>query len=373
MPDNFRDNENHGISIFAYPAPTVQDQNPYLKLFYGAVKAQTNAEISRLQYNDGWLDETAGLNRTSLKLIHFHWPENMFAFEQSPNTVKRIRNVIGFFRYLKRAKRLGFRIVWTVHNLTPHEKKHWATAAQIKVLMKLADLLICHTDDTAASVKRLAPQADIIVVPHGNYGREYDHAIDWSDLCNSFGLEPHLPLISCVGRIRDYKGFSFAANALAQQCQGYQVLFAGSPDSQSEVTALQRICSQSQHAHIIARDLSVAEFGGIVSHSKSVVLPYQRITGSGALLAVWTCGSCVVAPDLPLFQAMYRKHPAAISLYKQNNPAELRNAIHDTLDRTNVSINSAAQDANDYYDWERCITPLVQWLGHQRSSNAEMT
>ena len=58
-----------------------------------------------------------------------------------------------------------------------------------------------------------------------------------------------------------------------------------------------------------------------------VVLPYRRITTSGAAMLAWSFGKPVIAPALPAFVESMDNAPFLGILYDPTDPAALRNAL----------------------------------------------
>lgn len=115
--------------------------------------------------------------------------------------------------FLKLARTLGIKLVYTVHNVLPHDHSSHQVAA-CRRLYQLVDQFICHDVHAKARlVKEFGVEpARISVIPHGPlFGKEgqeksngaYSAAVRSSDAC----------IVLCQGIIRPYKGISFLLRA----------------------------------------------------------------------------------------------------------------------------------------------------------------
>lgn len=106
---------------------------------------------------------------------------------------------------LRVAKRLGIKIIWTAHNLYPHEPVFDDDRAARRMLVAAADLIIAHTPEAKAAVEREFGVERVLVVDqgyieHGGVGRE----VAREDL--GIGEDQHVVL--GFGKILRYKGFT---------------------------------------------------------------------------------------------------------------------------------------------------------------------
>ena len=100
--------------IFSFPGSLTA--NPYLNLFYNALSKHGFSFSGGLKINDNWLCK----NYKNIDILHFHWPEDVWRV-RSKNKIGRLRGVVGFWKYLRLAHKLGIKVWWTLHNLEHHE------------------------------------------------------------------------------------------------------------------------------------------------------------------------------------------------------------------------------------------------------------
>ncbi len=113
--------------------------------------------------------------------------------------------------FLKTAKALGVRLIYTVHNLLPHERSERRRPAY-QALYGMVDRLICHDPSTRDRLIREfnVQEARISVIPHGPL---------FSDQSAPKVVEQEnrgpqaTPTVLWQGIIRPYKGISFLLKA----------------------------------------------------------------------------------------------------------------------------------------------------------------
>src|SRR5437899_1319038 len=97
--------------------------NPYLDLFYGALEGLGFEVVRDGRLRLGWLWRS----RRTVRFIHFHWrPDNFYAGDDGDpgsaailHYMRSRTRVIAFAGNLMAARLLGYRIVWTVHEVYP--------------------------------------------------------------------------------------------------------------------------------------------------------------------------------------------------------------------------------------------------------------
>jgi beta-1,4-mannosyltransferase len=329
--------------------------NPYQHLFYSALK--DTRFFGSAVINDRWLKS----NAHEFDALHIHWPENLWR-RRGKGAMGALR-VIGVRRYLKLAKCLGLKLIWTVHNLEHHEGVNWIDRLGYRILAKESDLVICHSHYAAeALIQRDRPAGRVVIMPHGNYDGIYPPPRPRNIVLKELGLNPERPVVCCLGRIRYYKGIDIAIEALRSLSGQIQLIIGGSPDY--DVRALAKDLNGAAQ---ISHKLSEQQFADTVGASEAVLLPYRKITGSGVLLAAWTLGCGVVASDLPYFQEISKPEPDSARFFPVGNSAALAGTILEYLSIPFQTRERAVRRLADRYKWEYCVEPVAQVIDEWRT------
>ncbi|MFL4470172.1 glycosyltransferase [Tateyamaria armeniaca] len=144
--------------------PDYREFNPYQDLLYRSLGPTVAAEPL-----DGFerLVADAGA-RNGPDVLHLHW-------ETAAITSGHL-SAQAFLDSLSGFRDTGGRIVWTMHNLMPHDQRHRAVAEQIRNgLMTLCDLVHVHSLPALAAAMdhHALPLDKVRVIAHGNYDGVY--------------------------------------------------------------------------------------------------------------------------------------------------------------------------------------------------------
>jgi glycosyltransferase involved in cell wall biosynthesis len=310
------------------------------------------------------------LDAREADVLHFHWPESFW--RRSDSSLRgELGELHALWQFLRRAKRLHIGIVWTVHNIEAHEQSSWMDGLAHRLLVRAADLLICHSSSAAAAVAaRYGVRDHIVVMPHGNFEGIFPAPRPRGDVLAEFQLSPSRPLVSCLGNLRGYKGLELAAAAAARSSDEVHLLIAGPPHADYDLGPLKKLLHGCRHATLIERRLTDQEFADLTAASDASVLSYSKVTTSGVLLASWTLGTGVIASDLPPFRELLADAGIAGRLYPSGDAGALAAAMSDYLSAPREVRQTAALAEARRYSWPRCIAPLAPHLERLRQLRA---
>ena len=269
--------------------------------------------------------------------------------------------------------------VWTVHNVRHHEGASLIDRWGYRVLARHSDLLLCFSRAAETELKQeYRSEVPVLVISIGSYKGAYPPPRERADARVQFGLRPDVPVVSCLGLLRPYKGVEIALDAVEAAGGRVQLLVAGQPNSFFDVKGLVSRAARS-HGSIVAipRNLSEAEFSDALAASDAVLLPYRAVTGSSVLFAAWTMGAGVIASDLPFFREMLDGAPLLGRTFRNGDGADLARTIEAYIagphEERRRAISAVVEDISP----DRVVTPFVDamriWHERQRSvgSNRE--
>lgn len=208
---------------------------------------------------------------------------------------------------LRYAKFLGIKIVYTVHNVLPHDtgERH---RPLYRKLYQLADHLICH--DVNAQRRLIQEFAcdpvRISVIPHGQLLAPRQHSTQASAR-QRLGIPQNSCLVLWQGILRPYKGVDFLLQAWSQISLSHpnaRLAIVGT----GEETLLQQVRDRvtalnlSSSVRLALRFVSVAELEDVHTAADVLVYPYAEATTSGALLTGIGYSKAIVASRLPAFE-----------------------------------------------------------------------
>ncbi|HXH77835.1 glycosyltransferase family protein [Nocardioides sp.] len=232
--------------------------------------------------------------------LNIHWTTPIMQYATGP-----FRAAIELDRFsaaLHKFRTAGGRLVWTLHNVLPHETRHvWAETQLAQLIADRADAIHALSEITArqaSEVLRLDPRR-VVVIEHSSYLGRYPHWISRDAARKQLGLGPDDKVLVALGGIRPYKGLGRLLDVfheLAEDDPSLRLLVAGKPAQTQETAGLQRRCEQSSRV--------ISEFSYVPDDQLQVwfgaadlaVLPYSRILNSGVFWLAQSFGLPIVGP-----------------------------------------------------------------------------
>lgn len=340
--------------------PDWRNANPYQRLFYAALEPYGVKAEPGIEFSPAWLEE----NQNNIDMIHIHWPEGIWR-RYGLNAWKEPLHLLRLKNYLKMANALGIGVMWTVHNLVDHEGGRLADCFGYRSLLKHSDLSIVHSESVAEQIEkeRGKDSRRIVVMQHGNYVDCYPAPNNRQEVLKYYGLRKDIPVAACLGHIREYKGIDIAIDAINIIDNRVQLIIAGRPYESFDIRNITKKIKALPFSLLLPRMLSSQEFADLSRACDVILLPYRRITSSGALLSAWTFGRCAVTSDLPFFREAAKQYPGAVKLFKTGSVESLAKTIKGHFSQPNKSLNDAALIACEATSWSNVIVPVAEALG----------
>ena len=290
--------EGSSRSLVASFPPAIA-QNPYQRLLYEQLARHgfPSAPAPRLKL--GWLWR----NRRSVRLLHFHWPQGYYAHRSG--TALSLLRVMLFAARLSAARALGYRVVWTVHQLYPHERNSpLVDRLGTRALAASASLLIAHDQATADDVRRELG-ATVEIVPHASYVGVYPQGSPREEVRAELGLAPDAFAFLCFGHVRGYKELGLLLEAFAQvPGERLALVVAGLPLDEAAAALVRDAAARDARIKALLEfipDERVAELHGACD---AAVVSRTDGGTSGALVLALSLGLPVVAFPAPAYAAL---------------------------------------------------------------------
>ncbi len=311
--------------------PRRLESNPYCELLYDHVE-RLGVEV---------LDGRSGLrwllaHRKRTRVLHLHWPERHFRRGS-------MLGALGFVVRLLVARALGYRVVWTVHNLAPHEEAGVSDRLVRAALARLATLVV-HCEAARRLLGRRGRRA--FVIPHGSYVGRYPNGITQAAARARLGLEPDARVLLAFGQVRAYKGLDALLAAFAALPAPHaRLVIAGAPAAGAGVPD-----SADPRVLLFLRHVPDAEVQVFFNAADVVVLPYRAVLTSGAAMLALSFARGVVGPRAGCLEEIERS--GAALLYDPTAPDGLATALARALAVDPVVLGDRARRAVRPLSWE---------------------
>jgi glycosyltransferase involved in cell wall biosynthesis len=279
--------------------PDFRETNPYQALLYARLVADGVRVAPVRRVTDSLVLRDTGGDLGGY-VLHVHWAEAVAQVVEDP-TAARAR-LDAFTALLQDVRARRGKVVWTVHNVLPHEVRHRDLEIELcRLLAAEADVVHVMGEATPALTRDLyeLDPATVEVVPHSSYTGVYPDVISRAAARKRLGVLDHDVALLALGSIRPYRGLDTlltAFDALLERDLRVKLLVAGRPGRSPEVAAWVERCKA--HPRIVTRFGHVPESDLQLWHRAAdvAVLPYRGILNSGAFKLTETFGLPVVAP-----------------------------------------------------------------------------
>jgi glycosyltransferase involved in cell wall biosynthesis len=333
------------------------DETPYLRLLADALKEQgvpvsywrgpTKSETLNILLGPLWM---AILAWRGARVIHIHWT---YGFSRSSGPVGGRLARMWFDVFLRVAHRLGVKIVWTAHNILPHEPVFDDDIAARRVLVERCDAVIALSVHGAEEVSARFGASNVTIVPHGPLG------LPASKVGREVGREilgiGERPCFSFFGNLRPYKGVEtlIGAAKLIGPDVAVRIIGRGEPKYVDELERKILVANAAgADIRLEARWQSESELADYLAASDFCVFPFDHAENSGSVLLALTTGVPVIIPDLPSLGHL--SNPGVL-YYDSADPVF---ALSDTMkaaaslsDLKRIELGDAGREWTSCFEW----------------------
>jgi glycosyltransferase involved in cell wall biosynthesis len=273
--------------------------NPYQSLLYSAAWEEGIAPVRMPR--QAQLEELRTLQSSGIPTaLHLHWLHPVQRDAASDADARGLG--AAFVRELDDYIGRGGRLVWTVHNVLPHETRF--EAAEIALTAAVVErahvihVLTAGTPALVAPYYRL-PEDRILHVPHPSYRGAYADPVSRQEARHELGIRGDEFVVVALGAIRPYKGLDELLDAWQDVPvdRPRRLVIAGAPADVPGVDALIERAAVDPKVLIDARQIPAEEIQHFLRAADVAVLPYRRALNSGALMLALTFGVPVIVPD----------------------------------------------------------------------------
>ncbi len=279
-------------------------------------------------------------------VLHLHWLARVLRGVTSQDEGRQ--RVAAFLGALDAFRAAGGRIVWTAHNVLPHDTPFPDVDVELRRgVVARADVVHILSEGTVAAAAALyeIPADKVLHLPHPAYLGVYPDDTSDADARRAYGLGADDIVFGLVGRLRPYKGLdglldAFESLAAAPpDARRRRLLLAGTPAADPSIDALLARARAHPDVVVDARQIPADELSIPLRASDVIVLPYRSSLNSGALLLALSFGRPVIAAASP--HVSETVGPDASITFESDD----RDALAAALRQADVLLTPAARDA----------------------------
>jgi beta-1,4-mannosyltransferase len=352
-----------GIATF----PPFLEANPYRRLLYERLGEHGFRLVPTPRLRLSWLWR----QRRTVGFLHFHWPEGYWRHDRGPVGRRRPLSYMRMCLLLTRllaARALGYRIVWTIHQVYPHERGNRRLDRRGAFLLaRLSHVRLAHDASTAEAARRelgLAP-GSVEIVPHGSYIGVYPPGRSRRKVRAELGIGEEELVFLCFGNLRPYKQLDLLLAAFLESSLPTAALVVAGEVSDAQEGEKVRVAARDDPRvrPLLGRidDDRVVE---LFQASDVAVLPRSDGGTSGALILALSMGVPVIAARTPVAEELTREGRAAW-LFEPGDPGSLRTAIEDAAATDPAAIaakGAAALEQARLLSWAKMGERMAELL-----------
>lgn len=270
---------------------------------------------------------------------------------------------------IRRIRRMGKRVFYTVHNVVPHRYPALLPRAVmdgwVRRASRACDGLFAHTRQLAGQLSDVLGGAHppIFVSPHGVWTR--GGADDANVTTPSLDERLAWRRLLFFGMIRRNKGLDLLLHAL-RELPGYSVTIAGESHEadyfRNEVRPLiESLRAGGARIDLIDRFVPDDQLAELFATHSAVVLPYRRsfVAQSGVIFLSLAHGLPVVASDAGGLKDLFAEFRVGRS-FSGESPAALAEAVRSLFaDESRTALAEEIVRARDHYSWRRAAEETI--------------
>lgn len=349
------DGLGHGRQVLLAYHPVAR-LNPYQALLYGQAWRHGVAPVPL--YNLEELDAVHAIARAARQplVLHLHWTSGVLKGCETDEEARAAADA--FLAQLDAFRSAGGQIVWTAHNVLPHDTQRPELEAELQqgIVDRATAVHVLNerTAEAAADWFSIPPDR-LLHVPHQSYDGAYLDIVSREQARWELGIGPEEIVYTLVGAIKPYKGTERlldAFDALLDRSPGQRrLIVAGKPDADAPTDALLARCELHPFVLLHARTIPADEMQLYLRAADIAVLPYRRSLNSGVLLLALTFGLPVVAPSIGGIPEIIGSEVGR--LFDPESDDALLRALVEADELLTPEARAAARRAAERYDPDR--------------------
>ena len=277
----------------------VAEMNPFQRLLYSRASDEGFALVPAVEFG-----HLAAVGWAGRSVIHLHWLASVLSGADSMD--EAMMRIAAFRNQLVTWRAAGHRIVWSMHNVLPHESSIVdAEIALRRVMVEQSDavhLLSRASADEASRYYEL-PAAKTFHVPHPSYEGWYANTRDRMSARMDLGLFENEFTFVSFGSLQRYKGLLDLIDAFRDLRERLperpmRLLIAGKAVDKAYLAELEAKVEPVAAVTLIPSAMEERQVQTLLNGADVAVAPYLRTLNSGAALLAASFRRPLVAPRI---------------------------------------------------------------------------
>lgn len=333
-------NRQRAISIVAFP----RSGNSYSDCFYPPLEA-LGVNVYEGEFSGTWLLK----HLRNMDYIHIHWPS---FFYNKPQRSKCLRGFALFSFLLMLARWRGARLIWTIHNLYPHERCMIPQLDTLtrRLLIKLGTIFFVHGSSAEADVLREFPAlaGRTVLIDHGHWIGHYPNTVAYSAARSQLGLTNSEFVFLFLGTCNPYKNLEGLIRAFEQLPGNPALIISGKFQDAAYEAEIRAAVNRSRGRIILHSGFVPDEDLQIYLRACNVVVtPYNDVLSSGSTILAMSFGRPVIAPAMGSLKDLVVERCGVLydpSQESESLPEAMRTAMEANFDEAEIIAQALRLD-----------------------------
>jgi len=325
--------DEKSVALYYHP---IALGNPFQALYYS--KSLENG-ILPIGLSD--LSNIEGYKASIPSVIHLHWLGEIIGDTENAKIAQK--RVNEFIIRIDAFKSNGFKIIWTIHNILPHDSILQNEQSRLRMeLIKRCDVIHTMCEQTVELAKSFysIPQEKILCVPHPSYEDYYPINSEKIDARYQLGIDGDEFVFLFFGSIQAYKGLHDLIRAFkglkSKTKRKIRLLIAGKVHNPSNFKTIKDEITSSPDISLIQNRISTEDVQYFFKASDVCVCPYRITLNSGVAHLAHTFKIPVIGPNVGGFKELLENGGGL--LFKQLDVDDLLQKMQDSMGLNNDNV-----------------------------------
>ena len=335
--------------------------NPYAGLLARALETlDVHLDLGDYDFSRDWLEA----ERPNHDVLHLNWLHPFYRADHLESTVARFAR---FTDNLSFARSLGYRVVWTMHNLYPHERPFPDIDRLGRAVVSgAADHLIVHCNYAAELAQSQFHRAERLhVIPHGHFIDVFPNEISRFDARAQLEIPQGAFVYLFFGNARTYKGIEFLIQAFCRVTDRDAILALMMRESTIDpeyAEGLRSLSRRDSRVQVFSSPFFENDkFQTYANAADVAVFPFVEILTSGSAITALSFGKPVILPKLGCLPELIDESMGI--LYDPQDVDGLELALKAIRGRDLRAASQAALERARSLDWQEIALRLATVYG----------
>jgi glycosyltransferase involved in cell wall biosynthesis len=235
------------------------------------------------------------------RVLHVHWVFDWLPSWAQQREMGRRAAEFWFTLSIRLATAIGFRLIWTAHNLLPHERTFHDDARARRNLIRATDAVITHSEVTRLELAAMG-STNVSVIKQGPYLNCYPAGPGRQDARKRLGLPDSGTVVLHFGALRWYKGSDRLLQQMDINRPDLTLVVAGEcadRELQEEIESAASRCGSQ--VKLVLGFIPDKDLRCYLDAADAAIFPFRSTTNSASVHLALEAGLPVIVPDLTVF------------------------------------------------------------------------